>query len=215
MTWVVVILLALVAFSATMLLRKRPGSGSEAILAALFLGLAGYAAQSHPSLPGSPTTPRDFSTGNSAGVAARQKLSEEPQGGGDKWLVIADAMARNGRFADAAMVLLGSVKNDPKNSAAWLAMANALVSHADGNLSPAAILAFRRAGEAAPADPGPPFFLGLALAQSGRAQEGRTVWADLLARTPADAPWRADLVSRLQEIDAFIAERSAGAPSPR
>jgi cytochrome c-type biogenesis protein CcmH len=97
------------------------------------------------------------------------------------------------------------VEKEPKNGEAWLAMANALVSHADGTLSPAALYAFRRAAIAAPDHPGPPFFLGLAMAQSGRMAEARDLWAQLLEDTPADAPWRADLESRLNRLDQFIA----------
>ncbi|MEO5586829.1 MAG: tetratricopeptide repeat protein [Novosphingobium sp.] len=208
MTWVVVILGALAAFLATSWLVKKPRSGRAVIGAALLLGIAGYAAQSHPSLSGSPTTARETVTGSSAAVAARQKLGRNPSGA-DKWLVIADGMARNGQFADAATVLRGSVQKDPNNGDAWLAMANALVSHADQRLSPAAILAFRRAEAAAPGNPGPPYFFGLALAQSGRLDEARTTWGALLARSPAAAPWRADLTLRLQELDQIIAERAA------
>jgi cytochrome c-type biogenesis protein CcmH len=207
-TWILVIAIAVAAFVAMAWLLKTPRSGREAIGAALLLGIAGYAAQSHPSLPGSPTASRETVGGNPEAVAARQKLANNPPGS-DKWLVIADSLARHGRFADAATVLRGSVENNPKNSDAWLAMANALVSHADQRLSPAAVLAFRRAQEAAPANPGPSFFLGLALAQSGRLQEARATWLNLLARTPADAPWRADLALRLQELDQFIAQQQA------
>jgi len=214
-TWVLVILLALAAFLAMSLLLRKPRSGREAIGAALLLGIAGYAAQSHPDLPGSPTAARETVGGNPAVVAARKKLSTNSPAA-DKWLVIADAMARNGQYADAATVLRGAVEKDPKNSDAWLAMANALVSHADQRLSPAAILAFRRAEDAAPNNPGPPFFLGLALAQSGRLQEARVLWADLLARTPPDAPWRADLTDKLKQLDEFIAQQAAAqAGQPR
>ncbi|MDB5725340.1 MAG: tetratricopeptide 4 [Novosphingobium sp.] len=208
MTWVLVILLALAAFVAMSWALKAPRSGREAIGAALLLGMAGYAAQSHPSLPGSPTTARETVSGNPEALTARQKLAGNPPGT-DKWIVIADGMARHGQFADAATVLRGSVAKNPKNGEAWLAMANALVSHADQRLSPAAILAFRRAQDAAPGNPGPPYFFGLALAQSGRLQDARTMWADLLARSPADAPWRADLILRLQELDQFIARQAA------
>lgn len=208
MTWVLVVLIALAAFLAMRWLSKTPRSGWEAMAAALFLGIAGYAAQSHPSLPGSPTAPRETVGGDTEGVAARQKLASGPAGA-DKWIVIADGLARHGQFADAATVLRGAVEKNPRNGDAWLAMANALVSHADQRLSPAAILAFRRAEQASPGNPGPPFFLGLALAQSGRLQEARATWAGLLARSPADAPWRADLSLRLQQLDAFIAEQAA------
>jgi cytochrome c-type biogenesis protein CcmH len=134
---------------------------------------------------------------------------------GTQWLVIADAMARNGNFGGAAEVLRGAVSRDPDNGEAWLAMANALVAHAEGQLSPAALYAFGRAEAAAPDSPAPPLFLGLALAQSGRVAEGRQIWADLLARSPADAPWRADLAERLAQLDAFIAEREAARNSAR
>lgn len=209
MTWVLVLAIALAAFLGMNRLSKKPRSGREAIGAALLLGIAGYAAQSHPSLPGSPTASRETFSGDPEAVTARQKLAESPPGS-DKWLIIADSMARHGRFADAATVLRGSVEQNPNNADAWLAMANALVSHADQRLSPAALLAFRRAQSAAPGNPGPPFFLGLALAQSGRLQEARATWAELLARSPADAPWRADLNLRLQQLDQFIAQQAAG-----
>jgi cytochrome c-type biogenesis protein CcmH len=213
-TWVFVLALALGAFLLMNWLVRKPRSGRAALGAALLLGIAGYASQSHPQLAGSPTAAREKVGGDPGEVAARQKLSATPAGR-DKWLVIADAFARNGQFADAATVLRGSVEKDPKNSDAWLAMANALVSHADQRLSPAAILAFRRAQNAAPDNPGPPFFLGLALAQSGRLQEGRAIWAELLARTPQGAPWRADLTDKVGQLDRFIAERAvrqAGSP---
>lgn len=214
MTWVLVLLLAIVAFLAVIWLLKKPHSGRAAVGAALLAGIAGYAAQSHPTLPGSPTASRERIGGNPAAVADRQKLASNPPGT-DKWLVIADAMARNGQYADAATVLRGATEKNPGNGDAWLAMANALVSHADGRLSPAAILAFRRAQDAAPGNPGPPFFFGLALAQAGRLQEARAIWADLLARSPQDAPWRADLLLRLQELDAFMARQAAPANQPR
>lgn len=207
MTWALVILIALAAFGFMAGLIQPPRSGRTAIFAALLLGLAGYAAQSHPQLPGAPTASREKVTGEGASIAARQKLSANPAG--DKGIVIADALARNGQYADAATVLRGSVERNPQDSEAWLAMANALVSHADQRLSPAAIFAFRRAQETAPGNPGPTFFFGLALAQSGRLQEARAIWVELLARSSPNAPWRADLVLRLRQIDEFIAQQQA------
>jgi cytochrome c-type biogenesis protein CcmH len=115
------------------------------------------------------------------------------------------------QWPETAEVLRGAVAKDPGNADAWLAMAVALVSHADGQISPAAFYAFGRAEAAAPENPGIPLFLGQALAQSGRIEEGRKVWADLLARTPEDAQWRAGLVERLDQLDAFIAQRQAAA----
>jgi cytochrome c-type biogenesis protein CcmH len=52
----------------------------------------------------------------------------------------------------------------------------------------------------------------MALIQSGRLGEGRAIWADLLARSPKDAPWRGDLEKRLAELDAFVARQAVTAP---
>lgn len=212
MGWLPVMALVIATFVALVLLLKRR-SGWEAIAAALLLGLAGYATQGRPAMPGAPKPPQQEIAGDPTSlVEARQKLAAGQDGQASSWQVIADALARNGRFADAATVLLGAVEQDPKNADAWLALANSLVGHAEGNISPAALLAYRRAAEADPAHPGPPFFLGLAMAQSGRFAEARSLWADLLARSPQGAPWRADLESRLAQLDAFIAQREkAGA----
>jgi cytochrome c-type biogenesis protein CcmH len=111
----------------------------------------------------------------------------------------------HGQYAEAATVLRGAVEADPKNGDAWLAIANALVSHAEGNISPAALYAFRMAQNADPKSPGPSFFLGLAMARAGRFDETRALWADLVAKAPADAPWRDDIAMRLKRLDELMA----------
>lgn len=215
MTWALIAVLAAVVYAAMVFLFKVPRGGREAIGAAMLLGIAGYALQGHPGLPGSPTAPREKVQADAgASVEARREMSPG-SAKGEKWLVIADALARNGNYGAAAQVLRGAVTKNPDDADAWLAMANALVSHADGRISPAALYAFDKAQTAAPGSPGPPLFLGLALAQSGQLAEGRAVWADLLARSPADAPWRADVAERLAQLDAFIAEREGARNSPR
>lgn len=206
MTWLLIIALAAVSFLAIILVFRAPRVGWEAIAAALLLGLAGYATQSHSSEPGAPRVADEAAAASpDTLVAIRQKLSgSDDQGNG--WLMVADALSRHGEFADAANILRGAVDKDPANGQAWLALANALVSHGQGSLSPAALFAFQRAAVAEPAAPGPPFFLGMALARSGKLAEGREQWANLLARAPADAPWRHDLTQRLADLDSFIAQ---------
>lgn len=209
MNWAVAALLALATFIVIAFMLKAPRAGREAIAAALILGLAGYALQASPGLPGSPKETAQKVLGDPARIIAeRQALSGKPGLPSDKWLLIGDALARNGQYGDAAAILLGAVEHDPNNAEAWLAMANALVAHADGLLTPAAFYAFQHAADTAPDHPAPPFFLGLALAQSGRLAEARSLWAELLQRSPADAPWRADLQSRLTRLDELIARQT-------
>jgi cytochrome c-type biogenesis protein CcmH len=213
MSWVWALLLAIAALGLVLLLlrwMRKPGGGWEAIGAALLLGIAGYGLQGRPGMPGAPKAPAETISGDPRGlVAARKSLNGEGKPLGNNWVVVADALARHGQYADAAGILRGAIDKNPKDADAWLALANALVGHAEGTLSPAALYAYRHAADAAPSHPGPPFFLGLALAQSGRFAEARGLWADLLQRTPADAPWRADLQDRLNRLDALIAQQGA------
>lgn len=209
MSWLIALGLAAAVLAALLLVFKVPRRGWEAIGAALLLGLAGYVLQAsgQPGAPKVAAAPR--SEDGKALVAARQQLRVGPSQQGNSWLVIADAQVRNGRYADASTLLLGAVEQNPKDGESWLALGIALISHAEGNLSPAALHAFRQASAADPAAPGPPFFLGLALAQSGRLDEGQTLWASLLKATPADAPWRGDLAARISSLEAYIASQRA------
>lgn len=215
MTWLAAILLALLAFVLAAFVLRAPRKGWEAIGAALLLGIAGYGLQASPGVPASPTQPREQVAGDpGALVKARGEVTRSGIPPTDRWVVIADALARNGQFASAAEMLRGATDADPKNAEAWLAMANALVAHADGALTPASLYAYRRAANAAPEHPGPPYFLGLAYAGSGRFTEAQGLWRKLLAATPPDAPWRADLVDKIARLDAIVAAQQGG-PAPR
>lgn len=215
MSWILVVGLAAIAFLVAAFLLKAPRGGREAIASALVLGIAGYALQAHPDLAGAPkASSQDPANEAAAMVEVRQQLGDKQGLPDDNWLVIGDALARHGQFADAARVYLGAVERNPGSVEGWLALANALVAHADNSLTPASVLAYRRAGEAEPAHPGPPFFLGLALAQSGRFDEARTTWAALLENTPPDAPWRPELEQRLAALDAFIRDRQMMSGQP-
>lgn len=212
MTWAWVIGLALAAFVVLAFLLKAPRKGWEAIGAALALGLAGFAMQASPNQAGAPKEPQQRADKSGAAlIEARRELAGETgmPNAPNRWMVIADALSRNGQFGDAAGVVLGAVEQDPNNADAWLSLANNLMFHAEGTLTPAAQYAFARAAAANPQHPGPAFFYGMALISNGQPAEGRALWADLLARAPADAPWRADLEERLKRLDALMAQEPA------
>jgi len=203
--YVAAAVLAIVCFAVIAFVLKVPRATWSAIGAALLLGLAGYAFQAHPSLPGAPKDAGEKLLGNEAAmVDARRAFSGNTPLSDNHWVMVADALARHGEYAEASDMLLGAVQKNPNDAEAWLALANALVGHAEGSLTPAAAYAFRHAAAAAPGQPGPPYFLGLALAQSGRFAEARALWARLLAASPVDAPWRNDLENKLQRLDLLI-----------
>jgi cytochrome c-type biogenesis protein CcmH len=215
MSWVWIGLLALacfvvIAFALPRFIRA-PRASWEALGAALLLGLAGYALQGHPGLAGAPHARDDDGAPapDRPAYPRSEPLSDKLLR--NRWMVIANALMRNGQYAEAAEVLRGAVDAEPGNSDAWMMMGNALIAHGQGSLSPAAMLAYRRAAIADPAAPGPPFFLGMALIRSGRFDEGRALWAGLLARSPADAPWRPVLTNQLARLDALLAARQGQA----
>jgi len=209
MTWIIAIGLAGAAFAIMAFACKLPRPLWSATASALALGLAGYATQASPDLAGSPkVSAQKAMSAPDAFVESRNKLSERGIPSNNQWLIIADGLARNGQYGDAAQVLVGAIEDDPKNGEAWLALANSLVAHADGLLTPASQYAYRKAAEAAPDSPGPPFFLGMAMAQTGRLTDARRLWGELLARSAADAPWRAELEGNLARLDALISAQS-------
>lgn len=218
MTWAFVVLLAVLCLAVLVFGLKAPRGTWEALASALLLGIAGYAMQGFPAQPSAPKEGAEAFSGKAAAalVEARSTVDGSDIPPNNRWVVIADGLARNGRFADSAEVLRGAIEANPKNSEAWLAMANALLAHADGTLTPAALYAYRRAGTADPDAPGPPFFLGLALAQSGRFAEARELWAGLLARAPADAPYRPLLARQVEALGQMIAAQrgQGGTPAP-
>ncbi len=213
MAWLVVLLVAALIMGGMIWLGKLPRKAWELSAAGLFLGIAGYAWQGQPSLAGSPKAPVE-----KLGMFDEDLAKQRDEMGGNfgdarAWLVLADSQSRQGKFATAATALSRGLETFPEDPDLWVALGNALVGHSNGLLTPASQFAYQKAATLAPDHPAPPFFLGLALATSGQVQQARTIWAELLERSPPEAEWRDDLTQRLARIDAMIAQQS-GAPAP-
>ncbi|WP_432787678.1 hypothetical protein [Novosphingobium rhizosphaerae] len=114
MTWVLVLAVAGVAFAAMVLIGRLPRTGWEVTGAALLFGLAGYALQGHPGLPGAPTPAVE-----NAAVADATLLKERQQMGnsfakGRSWLILADGLTRQGQYRAAADVLGKAAREKPR-----------------------------------------------------------------------------------------------------
>jgi tetratricopeptide (TPR) repeat protein len=193
--------LALLVAGALFRWGRMPKGGMELVGAALFLGVAGYAWQGSPALPGKPTpAPDGAKVPDSAFALERNKMMNRFGSDADV-LGTADAFHRQGLNLYAIGIIKGGLEKRPNSPDLWVGLGNALVIHGQGMMSPAAQLAFERAAKLAPDHPGPPFFMGLAYAQAGQIDRAEQVWRDLLARSPADAAWRPEVEERLGEIE--------------
>lgn len=209
MSWLPAIALAGALFLVAAFALRLPRAGWAAFGAALLFGLAGYAFQASPGMPAAPkAASADASPTNVAMIQARRAMFEPSQQASD-FVVVSDGFARRGQYDDAAQLLRGVVRDNPGNAEAWVALGNALVEHADGNLTRAAVYAFARAEEAAPGHPAAPYFHGLALLRAGRPHETRAMWAEAIAEAPEGAEWIAPMRERLARLDALISALEA------
>jgi cytochrome c-type biogenesis protein CcmH len=213
MTWVMVILVALAAFGFAVVALRVPRIGWTTFAAALALGLAGYALQASPGLPGAPAAAAKAPDQiDWAFVDERREMVAESQRSRNPRMIVADALARQGQYGNAAALLRAAVTDNPADGDAWLALGNALVEHADGALTRPALLAYRQAEAVAPGTVGPGYFLGLALIRQGRIMEARGAWQATLDDAATDAAGRAALAERLGRLDELI--RAQGAVPP-
>lgn len=206
MGWAIIAFLALLVFGALWKFGRMPRGTMELLGAALFLGLAGYAWQGSPTLAGSPTPPKSGAKQPDSATAEERKAMFPEVGGDAMVLEAAQNLHDQGLDAYAIATLRAGLNKNPRSADLWVGLGNALVVYADGQMSPAAKLAFDRAAQIQPEHPGPPFFLGLAFAQAGQIDQAEAVWRGLLDRSPANAPWRGDVEQRLAQLDAMRAQ---------
>ncbi len=203
--WLAVAALALAAFALAAFLLRLPREGLTLFGAVLVFGLAGYAWQGSPGQPAAPKAPESrVSDQGEAMVEGRAALFDRTTPPPD-YLLTSDAFARRGRFGEAAGLLRRGLEDNPQDLESWLALGLALVGHADGTVTPAALQAFGRARVIDPDNPGADYFLGFAYLQSGEVRAARAVWAGLVERSPPDAPWREGLAAEVARLDDMIA----------
>jgi cytochrome c-type biogenesis protein CcmH len=201
MIWMWILLVALVTLGAIFLFGKLPAAARPLAVAAVMVGVAGYALQGSPSLPGKPIVAPEQLEGFGEAITDRQQGMADRFGPAAQWIAMSDGFARTGKTALAAQTLEKGLERYPDNVDLWVGLGNALVAHGGGVMSPAAALAFDEAAKRDPNHPAPPFFAGLAMAQSG----------DLKG---ADAVWSADLEMRLAQLrQAMGPDLSPNAPT--
>jgi cytochrome c-type biogenesis protein CcmH len=191
------------------------GVALSAALVAPLAALALYAALGRPAMPARPYAERaperaaqqaDAKQMDEMVAGLRAKLAQAPDDDAG-WALLARSLGVMERWNEAleawrkALALAGAGAGPAERSA----YGEAAVMAANGVVTPEAREAFARVREAMPDDPRAAFYLGLARAQGGDPHGALQEWTDLIARSPADAPWIPAVRERIAETS-----RSAG-----
>ncbi len=132
-------------------------------------------------------------------------LEKDPTDGRG-WSVLAPVLARLGRYDEAVRAYRNSITYNGDSAERRADLGEAIAGAAGGVVTAAAKAEFERAialnGEAVKAN----YFLGLAAEQDGRSAEAASIWRTMLAKAPADAPWRPLLQAALARVGASGAQ---------
>lgn len=205
--WLILALLLVAIFGLLVMARvAKPLWGF--VGATLMLGAAGYAWQGSPTLAG---VPRAAERKVEAPDIAADDLRDAIWGRFTydyAYAVAADGLARAGATQAAVNAVLGGLQGAPNSGRLWTRLGTAILAHDGGQvLSPAARTAFARGIATAPDHPGPYFYYGMALIQTGDLPGAKRAWLAALARTPRNASYREDLAMRLVLLDRLMAMR--------
>ena len=205
MSWLPILILTALVFALAVFVLKLPRTLWMLFGSALLFGLAGYAAQGNPGQPSAPASPVRDDAAQSGELMVEARREFYPEGRlPSRFVVTADAFTRRGQHDQAANFLRNAVAENPKDGEAWLALGNALVEHAGGRLTAAALYAYSQAEKVSPENPAPTYFLGLAFLRAGEPANTLTLWRELLESAAADAEWRGALAARLERLEAIL-----------
>lgn len=109
---------------------------------------------------------------------------------GRGWGVLAPVLARLGRYEEAVRAYRNSISYNGDGAERRSDLGEALAGAAGGVVTTEAKAEFERAAALNADDPKANYFLGLAAEQDGRNTDAAAIWRAMLAKAPADAPWR-------------------------
>ncbi|MBR0773259.1 c-type cytochrome biogenesis protein CcmI [Bradyrhizobium diazoefficiens] len=122
-------------------------------------------------------------------VQVEQHLEKNPADGRG-WSVLAPVLERLGRFDEAVRAYRNALTYNGESAERRSDLGEAISAAASGVVTAEAKAEFERAHALNADDPKANYFLGLAAEQDGRKDDAAAIWRALLAKAPADAPWR-------------------------
>jgi cytochrome c-type biogenesis protein CcmH len=191
-----------------------------AIVAAFVIGVAVMHA------PSGPKPAEAMAAAPAAGPETVESLEKRTQAQPDdvsSWQRLGAAYFNANRFDEAANAYDKASALAPKDAGIWSALGEARVMGSKTDpMPPAAAAAFERAVALDPKDPRARYFLAVKRDLTGDHAGALGDWLALLADTPADAPWRTDLVRTIEQVGKIhkidvaprIAAAQAKAPQP-
>ena len=180
---------------------------ASAIVALVGLPVAAvtfYLALGSPRLPDFPLASRtrtaDVNQPLDNMVAQVEAHLEKNPTDGRGWTVLAPVLARLGRYDDAVRAYRNAITYAGDSAERRSDLGEALAGAAGGVVTAEAKAEFERAVAQNAGEPKANFFLGLAAEQDGRKADAATTWRGMLARAPADAPWRPLIEAALARV---------------
>jgi cytochrome c-type biogenesis protein CcmH len=132
-------------------------------------------------------------------VQVEQHLEKNPTDGRG-WGVLAPVLERLGRFDEAVRAYRNALTYNGESAERRSDLGEAISAAASGVVTAEAKAEFERAHALDADDPKANYFLGLAAEQDGRKDDAAAIWRALLAKAPADAPWRHLVQSSLVRV---------------
>lgn len=177
-------------------LKWRRAAAVLALVGLPLVAAAIYVPLGSPALHDFPLAQRERGAGSGMAqslenlvVQVQQHLDKNPTDGRG-WNVLAPVLERLGRFDEAVRAYRNSIAYNGESAERRADLGEAVTAAASGVVTAEAKTEFERAHALNADDPKANYFLGLAAEQDGRKDDAANIWRALLAKAPADAPWR-------------------------
>ncbi|MBR0928078.1 c-type cytochrome biogenesis protein CcmI [Bradyrhizobium diazoefficiens] len=185
-------------------LNWRRAAAVAALAGLPLVAIAVYMPLGSPRLQDFPLAQRERAPGKAQSLEnlveqVQQHLEKNPTDGRG-WNVLAPVLQRLGRFDDAVRAYRSSLTYNGESAERRADLGEALSAAAGGVVTAEAKSEFDRAHALDADDPKANYFLGLAAEQDGRKDDAANIWRALLAKAPADAPWRALVQTSLARV---------------
>ena len=176
---------------------SKTGTIAFVLALAVLIVSVGYAAlrgrdsaAADPGATGAPSTAQ----------ALEERVRANPDDA-NAWAALGSAYFAGERFAEAERAFARATELAPSRAGLWSALGEARVmASATDPMPPAALAAFREALKLDPTDPRSRYFVAVQRDLSGDHAGAIDEWLDLLADTPAGAPWDADLRRTIEQV---------------